>query len=101
MSVSYLRRFGWSVEGRSYILETPKLKFLHSVETLNRLKLEFFRRFSTENLKASLAPGQPGCRKARRDGTVLDGRHRAFVLAERGESIDQLPREIIEKQHED
>ena len=34
----------------------------------------------------------------RGDGTVLDGHHRASILAERGENIDRLPREIMEKQ---
>jgi hypothetical protein len=45
-------------------------------------KLELFRRFSSEELKARL------------DGTVLDGHHRLSVLVERGEDIDALPREI-------
>jgi hypothetical protein len=76
----------------------PNLKFLHSESTLNRVKLEFFRRFSTAGLQASLAPGQPGALKVRRDGTILDGHHRASVLVERGENIDQLEPEIIEKQ---
>jgi hypothetical protein len=49
-------------------------------------------------LKASLAPGQKGSLKARVDGTVLDGHHRLTVLVERGENIDRLPREIIDKE---
>lgn len=81
-----------------YRVERPKLKFLHSANALNRVKLEFFRRLSIDDLKASLAPGQNGALKARFDGTVLDGHHRLSILAERGEDIDQLPREIIEKQ---
>jgi hypothetical protein len=79
-------------------MQNPKLLFLHGDETLNRVKLEFFRKFSTDQLKASLAPGKAGSLKARADGTVLDGHHRAQVLLERGENIDALPREIIEKQ---
>jgi hypothetical protein len=78
----------------------PKLRFLHSENTLNRVKLEFFRRFSTDELKASLAPGQAGCLKVRKDGTVLDGHHRVSVLTERGEDINELPREIMEKEYE-
>jgi hypothetical protein len=74
------------------------LKFLHSENTLNRRKLELFRRFPTEELKASLAPGQQGSLKVRPDGTVLDGHHRLSVLVERGEDIQQLPREIMEKE---
>ncbi|HTR39399.1 MAG TPA: hypothetical protein VMH80_26170 [Bryobacteraceae bacterium] len=77
--------------------QRPKLKFLHSVITLNSLKLDVFRRLSTEELKSSLAPGQLGSLKARSDGTVLDGHHRLTILAERGENINALRREIIEK----
>jgi hypothetical protein len=75
----------------------PNLKFLHSESTLNRAKLEQFRRRSTIELKFSLAPGQQGSLKTRLDGTVLDGHHRISVLAERGEDIHKLPREIMEK----
>ena len=76
----------------------PKLNFLHSAGTLNRIKLELFRRLSTDELKLSLAPGKPGSLKVRGDGTVLDGHHRLTILVERGEDIHQLPREIMEKQ---
>jgi len=76
----------------------PNLKFLHSEGALNRVKLELFRRRSTAELKASLAPGREGSLKVRADGTVLDGHHRLSVLVERGEDINQLPREIIDKE---
>jgi hypothetical protein len=62
------------------------------------VKLDTFRRLPTEAIKLALQPGQPGSLKARPDGTVLDGHHRLFVLLERGEIIDQLPREIIKKE---
>jgi archaellum component FlaG (FlaF/FlaG flagellin family) len=78
----------------------PNLKFLHTESTLNRAKLEQFRRLATSELKISLAPGQQGSLKVRLDGTVLDGHHRISVLAERGEDIHQLPREIMEKNDE-
>ena len=78
----------------------PKLRFLHREGVLNRVKLDLFRRLPTEDLKSSLAPGQQGALKARRDGTVLDGHHRLSVLVERGEDIDRLPREIIERSYE-
>jgi len=78
----------------------PKLQFLHSEEFFNRAKLDAFRRLSSEVLKVSLRPGQPGALKARPDGTVLDGHHRIAVLLERGEDIDSLPREIIGKNNE-
>jgi len=76
----------------------PKLKFLHPQSSLNRVKLDLFRRLSTEVLKSSLAPGRQGSLKTRPDGTVLDGHHRVSVLVERGEDIHQLPREIMEKE---
>jgi hypothetical protein len=79
-------------------MATPKLKFLHAESTLNALKLELFRGFSTDELKASLAPGRQGSLKVRSDGTVLDGHHRLSVLVERGEDIHQLPREIMERE---
>jgi hypothetical protein len=64
------------------------------------VKLEVFRRLSSDAIKLALHPGQPGSLKAREDGTVLDGHHRLSVLLERGENIDELPREIIEKDNE-
>jgi hypothetical protein len=76
----------------------PKLKFLHTHDLLNAVKLSLFRHLSTEELKSSLRLGVPGCLKTRPDGTVLDGHHRLFVLTERAEDVDSLPREIIEKQ---
>ena len=78
----------------------PNLKFLHSRSSLNRAKLEQFRRLATSELKTSLAPGQPGSLKVRPDGTVLDGHHRITVLEDRGEDIHRLPREIIKRSDE-
>jgi hypothetical protein len=65
---------------------------------MNVVKLEAFRRLPTDALKSALLPGQPGSLKVRPNGTVLDGHHRLSVLLERGENIDQLPREIIKKE---
>ena len=76
----------------------PKLTFLHAASSLNKGKLEAFRRLSSDELKASLRPGEQGSLKVRADGTVLDGHHRLSVLAERGEAVDALPREIMEKE---
>jgi hypothetical protein len=73
----------------------PNLRFLHSESALNRGKLDLFRRLSTAELKSSLAPYRKDSLKVRADGTVLDGHHRLRVLVERGEDIDQLPREIM------
>jgi len=77
----------------------PKLQFLHTGNLLNAVKLSLFRRFSTDDIKASLRPGEPGCLKTRPDGTVLDGHHRLSVLMQRGENVDRLPREIMEREH--
>ena len=76
----------------------PKLQFLHSQGALNPGKIEVLRRLPTDALKRTLRPGEPGSLKARPDGTVLDGHHRLSILLERGENIDELPREIIEKE---
>ena len=74
------------------------LRFLHNTDALNAVKLDSFRRLSTDEILDSLKPGTPGCLKARQDGTVLDGHHRLVILLERGVDIDNLPREIIEKE---
>jgi hypothetical protein len=74
----------------------PELRFLHSEESLNAVKLTQFRRLSTEALKSSLLPGQSGSLKVRPDGTVLDGHHRLSILLERAADIHGFPREIME-----
>jgi hypothetical protein len=76
----------------------PNLKFLHAESSLNRVKLELFRRLTTEVLVSSLAPGQSSSLKVRADGTILDGHHRITVLVERSTNIQRLPREIMEKE---
>jgi hypothetical protein len=73
----------------------PPLKPLHS--ELVPLKLETFGKFTTEELRKSLAPGQEHCLKTRADGTILDGHHRVHVLRLRGEDVDALPREVFVK----
>jgi hypothetical protein len=77
--------------------ERPRLRFLHERRNISEMKLENFRRLTSEDLKGSLAPGQVGSLKVRPDGTVLDGHHRLTILSERGEDLDELPREIINK----
>jgi hypothetical protein len=82
-------------------MDTPRpLRFLHSDDVINQVKLDVFRRQSSDSIKLALLPGKPGSLKTRPDGTVLDGHHRLFVLLERGENIDELPREIIEKHYD-
>jgi len=53
---------------------------------------------STAELIRSLMPGQRDCLKTRSDGTILDGHHRLYILRMRGVFVDELPREIIERQ---
>lgn len=75
----------------------PPLKSLHSDNSLVALKLQVFEKLATDLLKASLVPGQANCLKVRPDGTILDGHHRVQVLRGRGEDVDALPREIVER----
>ena len=76
-------------------MNQPFLKPLHAESAMIKSKLAHFRKLSTDELIASLAPGLQGALKARPDGTMLDGHHRVMVLRERGIEVDELPREII------
>ncbi len=78
-------------------MNQPPLKSLHSESSLIQLKLEQFRRLSTEELIESLAPGKIGALKTQTDGTIMDGHHRIVILRERGVNVDDLPREIWKK----
>jgi hypothetical protein len=77
--------------------QRPSLKALHPDSVLIRLKLVEMDRKSTEELILSLMPGQKDCLKTRRDGTILDGHHRLYILRKRGIDVNELPRDIIEK----
>lgn len=77
--------------------QIPPFKPLHPEESLNLGKLAKMREASTEDVVASLTPPLKDCLKTRRDGTILDGHHRIFVLRERGVDVDRLPRDVIEK----
>lgn len=72
---------------------TPELRLLHEGENLVQSELDLCRKCSTESLRQSLLPGQPGALKVRPEGTSLDGNHRIKVLIERGVNISILPRE--------
>ena len=78
-------------------MNQPLLKFLHSESDLIGLKLEYFRRISTEDLIESLEPEKEGALKTKSDGTIMDGHHRIKVLGERGIDVNKLPREIWER----
>jgi len=78
----------------------PPLKPLHPDSSLNALKLAKMEKASTEELLASLLPGKKDCLKARKDGTILDGHHRIYILRQRGVDVDKLYRDIIERDKE-
>jgi hypothetical protein len=78
--------------------KNPALRFLHLESSLNSVKLDQLRRLSSDALKSSLLPGQRDSLKTRPHGTILDGHHRITVLVERGEDVNELPREIIKKE---
>ena len=75
----------------------PPLKSLHLESSMNAAKLAQMERLSTDDLRVSLLPGKPGCLKTRPEGTILDGHHRIHVLRKRGEDVDALPREVVQK----
>jgi ParB-like chromosome segregation protein Spo0J len=76
-------------------MKHPPLKSLHAEASLNVVKLETFRKLSTEVIVDSLRLGQACSLKARPDGTIIAGNHRIKVLRERGVDVDSLTREII------
>lgn len=77
-------------------MDKAPLKALHSEGSLSQPKLTAFRKLSTEELIASLRPGESGALKVKPDGTIMDGHHRLYVLRERGVEIEELPRELLE-----
>jgi len=75
----------------------PPLKPLHPDNSLNPGKLAKLEKVATEILKATLLEGEHRL-KTRPDGTILEGHHRVYVLRQRGVDVDNLPREVIEKE---
>jgi hypothetical protein len=74
--------------------ELPPLRLLH--RQLIPLKLEGFRKMSTDAIIRSLEPGTVEPLRVRRDGTVMQGNHRISVLIERGINVNALPRELYD-----
>jgi hypothetical protein len=78
---------------------TPPLRRIHSDHTLeagaNRVALEYWRKQSTEDIVASLQPGQPEALKVKFDGRIMNGNTRIKVLEERGFDVNSLPRELL------
>ena len=70
---------------------------MHSESSLIELKLEYFRKISSEDLLESLKPENTGALKTKADGTIMDGHHRITILRERGIDVEKLPREIWER----
>jgi hypothetical protein len=60
------------------------------------VKLSKLEVLSTEQLIASLLPGNQASLKVRSDGTIMDGHHRILILRQRGIDVDSLPREVLE-----
>lgn len=76
----------------------PPLQPLHPDRLLSQPKLEIFRHLTTEELIASLRPGENGALKVRPDGTMVDGHHRVRVLRDRGIDVDALPRDVLPRE---
>lgn len=72
------------------------LNSLHPESSLSLAKLEAYRKIGTSGLIDSLKPGQTGALKVQKNGTIMDGHHRIYILRERGVDVDALPREIQE-----
>ena len=79
-------------------MKYPPLKSLHADSSLSAVKLDTFRKLSTDEILRTLQPGEPSSLKARPDGTLIEGHHRIKVLRERGVDVDSLPREVIPNQ---
>ena len=76
----------------------PRLKPLHTDNSLIESKLDKYGKLSDQELIDSLKPSQQGSLKVRPDGTIVDGHHRIKILRDRGVDVDSLPREIIPKE---
>lgn len=72
------------------------LRALHSNETLersNKASLDYWSKQSTDDIVASLRPGQHEALIVRDDGVVMNGNTRVYTLRSRGYDVDSLPRE--------
>jgi len=78
-------------------MKYPPLKSLHADSSLSVVKLDIFRKLSTDEILRSLQPGRPSSLKVRPDGTIIEGHHRVKVLRERGLGADLIPREVVSK----
>lgn len=67
------------------------LRRLHPDSSLSPASLAYWRKRSTDEILASLRPGQPKALKVKADGTIMDGNTRTKVLEERGLNLESLP----------
>jgi hypothetical protein len=77
----------------------PPLRRIHSDQTLlsgsNQVALDYWRKQTTDAIKQSLLPGSPEALRIKPDGRIMNGNTRIKVLEERGEDVNNHPREII------
>lgn len=78
-------------------MNQPPLRHLHADDDLIELKLEYFRKISTEDLIESLKSETTNSLKTKPDGTIMDGNHRIRVLRERGIDVEELPRDFWQR----
>ncbi len=80
--------------------ETPKLRRIHSDETLEngiaRFALKFWCARSNREIIKSLRVGKIESLKVKSDGRILNGNVRCKILEERGFDINSLERETID-----
>lgn len=60
-----------------------------------KFNLAFWRKKSTKEIIASLAPGEEESLKVKKDGRIFNGNTRIKILVERGVDVNDLPREIL------
>jgi len=77
----------------------PPLQLIHTdavyLSGPGKLSLNYWRTRTTKEIEDSLRPGRPEALRVKPDGRVMNGNTRLKVLLERGEDIDQLPREEL------
>ena len=75
-------------------MSLPPLTPMHADDQLSTANLARLEKLSTEALIETLQPDKKDSLKARKDGMILDGHHRIYLLRIRGIDVDSLPREI-------
>jgi len=77
----------------------PPLVLIHAdsmwLSGLPKRALDHWRKKSTAQIVASLAPGEPEALRCKTDGRVMNGNTRVKILAERLLDVNSLPREVV------